>query len=195
MSGHGKWRVRDIGNIPQRYRNIAGVREIGNCWMCGEIKGKKCAGCQARRYCSRRCQKKDWHRHKQECKDFQKYGLENVALSYQEYVDSLEKDPEFRAMITRSDPDYNSVILEALQNDAFREEIVFKIPETNLEALDNALRYDSIDILVDSEILNDMVPPPCDIEITDTIREYSGVVTYLMLGIDFSYIRPAKPLP
>lgn len=39
------------------------------CWFCGNTKAKtqRCAGCSVAYYCSKKCQKKDWKIHKNEC--------------------------------------------------------------------------------------------------------------------------------
>ena len=37
------------------------------CYVCEAAPARRCSGCQVTRYCSRRCQKQDWQRHKDYC--------------------------------------------------------------------------------------------------------------------------------
>lgn len=98
-------------------RKELGIKMVGDtmvlrsCWICSKAGLKKCSGCDVRRYCSPDCQKKDWSRHKQECKDFQKYGVEIVKFTYLEYIDQLEKDPEFRASEFRHETPENAEVM------------------------------------------------------------------------------------
>ena len=38
------------------------------CAACSGTAVKMCAGCRATHYCCRACQKKDWHRHRNDCR-------------------------------------------------------------------------------------------------------------------------------
>ena len=38
------------------------------CTRCSKTANKVCEGCREAHYCSRRCQKKDWHIHRNDCK-------------------------------------------------------------------------------------------------------------------------------
>ena len=52
-------------DIPNPSRFVAGGRSL--CTYCRQPSGKKCAACRAP-YCSLECQKKDWNKHKFDCK-------------------------------------------------------------------------------------------------------------------------------
>ena len=57
------------------------TRAAEACRNCGKKQGKggealkKCAKCLGVRYCSAECQKKDWKKHRMECKETEAYGM------------------------------------------------------------------------------------------------------------------------
>ena len=79
-------------NIPcncldERYKEVKSITKIGRCWnaKCNEDKVKLstmmcCDRCRSAVYCSRECQKADWHWHKKRCDHIGKTSWGAMAL-------------------------------------------------------------------------------------------------------------------
>ena len=113
---------------------------LSNCWMCGTPTKKTCANCKVRRYCSPICQKWDWARHKQECQDFQQYGLANVDMNFKAYVRRLEHDLKFRRTIFRCEKpeDVEEFFKTIFFNKLFYDHVLID-PPSNGDELSNRI--------------------------------------------------------
>lgn len=68
---------------------------------CGKVSNRKCSRCQAKYYCSEKCQKADWHVHKTKCIPFKEVSQEELNRQYEigkkhglDYSPNLQDIPE-----------------------------------------------------------------------------------------------------